>query len=247
MSAVPNGAELRGERRRIEGLADDLERPQFEVVLDLVRMDLRRHENHGGLLETGDRAEALERRGAVHAGHHDIEEDDLGRESGRFLDRLRSRAAGADPEAPQALERDHLYLADVLLVLDTEDSLQRLRIHEFIGQTSDFRKRSPVVHVPFAAIRRPPGAPRRGVTGRHAAGGGPLWLCTDRIVATRSELVVRVFTSAAETRFESSSPNSSAEKTTTGTDRPSGSLSSPMRSSPAPSGRPGSRSTRSKV
>ena len=77
-----------------EGLDQELARPGQHRAAQVVGLALNRHHHHrrGRYL----RRETFGRRDAVHVGHVDVHEDDIGHQTRRLLDRLRTRRCRPD-------------------------------------------------------------------------------------------------------------------------------------------------------
>ena len=124
LDAFPNLAKLIGQRDRIEGLGDHFRRAHRQVTLDLIRHGLRRHEHDGRARERRNLPQAMKGLNTVHTGHHHVEENDVGAERRRFLDRLHSTFAKIDREPAELSERELYDRTDIRLVLDITNALQ---------------------------------------------------------------------------------------------------------------------------
>src|SRR6185312_1938064 len=121
----PDGAQLVGEGHRIEWFGYDLDGTEIEIALALLVAHLRGDENGRRLHPAGQPAQGGQGFRPVHARHHDVEEDELWRESAIAHQRFGARRAHEQLQPADLDQRHRGDDLDVGIVIDIEQPVQR--------------------------------------------------------------------------------------------------------------------------
>ena len=87
-------------------------------------LDLGRHEGYWHLTDIHQFAQPLQRLRAVHAWHHHVEQDEVGREALYLIERLLAAGAAQHLEAANGFQSDLGHGLDLGVVLDVKDALE---------------------------------------------------------------------------------------------------------------------------
>src|SRR5688572_11353057 len=129
IDSLPDRHDLLAELQRIERLGDDRDGAQLAKPGHLGGHRLSSHEYYRDACEARIRTHTLQRRRAVRARHHDIEQHEVRRYVRQALQRALARFADFDSQACDQAERQLDDLPDVRLVVDIQHRPQPAPTH----------------------------------------------------------------------------------------------------------------------